>query len=90
MGLFNVLEKIFNGTEDFMIAVGNQHAKQIDQMTDEEIEKRFSKPAEEIRMKAETMQMQSEMMQMSKEKRMMEAEMRRMKQEQYEMNHNKK
>lgn len=90
MGFFNTLEKIFNGTEDFMIAVGNQHAKQIDQMTDEEIEKRFSKPAEEIRMKAETMQMQSEMMQMSKEKRMMEAEMRRMKQEQYEMNHNKK
>lgn len=90
MGFFNALEKIFNGTEDFMIAVGNQHAKQIDQMTDEEIEKRFSKSAEEIRMKAETMQMQSEMMQMSKEKRMMEAEMRRMKQEQYEMNHNKK
>lgn len=90
MGFFNTLEKIFNGTEDFMIAVGNQHAKQIDRMTDEEIEKRFSKPAEEIRMKAETMQMQSEMMQMSKEKRMMEAEMRRMKQEQYEMNHNKK
>lgn len=90
MGFSNTLEKIFNGTEDFMIAVGNQHAKQIDRMTDEEIEKRFSKPAEEIRMKAETMQMQSEMMQMSKEKRMMEAEMRRMKQEQYEMNHNKK
>lgn len=90
MGFFNTLEKIFNGTEDFMIAVGNQHAKQIDRMTDEEIEKRFSKPAEEIRMKAETMQMQSEMMQMSKEKRMMEAEMRQMKQEQYEMNHNKK
>ena len=38
MGFFNALEKIFNGTEDFMIAVGNQHAKQIDRMTDEEIE----------------------------------------------------
>lgn len=58
MGFFNALEKIFNGTEDFMIAVGNQHAKQIDRMTDEEIEKRFSKPAEEIRMKAETINQQ--------------------------------
>lgn len=89
MGLFDTLGKIFNGTEDFMIAVGNQHARQIDRMTDEEIEKRFSKPADEVRMNAEEMQMKAEMMQVNKEKRQMETEIRRMKQEQYEMNNKK-
>ncbi len=55
MGFLNTLEKVFNGVEDFMIKEGNRQANRIDRMTDEEIEKRFSKPADEIRMKAETM-----------------------------------
>lgn len=85
MGFFDILGKIFNGTEDFMIAAGNQYARRIDGMTDEEIEKRFSKPADEIRMQSERIQMQSERLQMEKEKREMDAEIRRIKQEQSEI-----
>ena len=90
MGFFDTLGKFYNGAVDFSIAVGNQHARRIDGMTDEEIEKRFSKPADKVRMDADILQMKCEEAQMQKEKREMEAEIRRMKQEQYEMNHNKK
>lgn len=89
MGFFDSLEKVFNGAETFMIAVGNQHARIIDGMTDEEIEKRYSKPADKVRMEAEILQAKCEMAQMGKEKRKMEDEIRRMKQEQSEMNDKK-
>lgn len=83
MGLFDIFTGIFNGVEDVMIFAANQHAKQVDNMTDQEVEKRFSKSADEVRMRAETLQMQSEILQMGKEQRMMENEIRRMKQEHY-------
>lgn len=89
MGLFDILSGIYNGVEDVAIFVGNQHAKQVNSMTDQEIEKKFSKPADEVRMRAETLQMKSEMLQMGKEQRMMENEIKRMKQEHYAMNNGK-
>lgn len=82
MGFWDTLEKVFNGAEDFIIAAGNQYARQIDKMTDEEIEKRYSKPADKVRMDADMLQMKSEMLQTKKEKREMQAEIMRMKQEQ--------
>ena len=89
MGFFDILGKIANGAEDFMIAAGNQYAKGIDRMSDEEIEKKYSKPADEVRMDADMLQMKCEKAQMLKEKREMEVEIRRLKQEQYEMNNKK-
>ena len=82
MGFFNTLGNIFYGVADFMIASGNQYAKKIDRMTDEEIEKQYSKSADEVRMDAEMLQMKCERLQMKKEEREMQVEIMRMKQEQ--------
>lgn len=82
MGFFDILEKVFDGVEDFMIASGNHYAKQVDRMTDEEIEKRYSKSADEVRANAEMIQANGEMLQMKREERKIQAEIMRMKQEQ--------
>lgn len=84
MGFFNTLGKIVYGVGDFVIELGNQYAKKINRMTDEEIEKRYSKSADEVRMDAEMVQMNCEMLQMKKEEREMQAEITWMKQEQHE------
>lgn len=89
MGFFDKLEKIIYGAGDLMAKVGEQTAKQINNKSDEELEKRHSISADEMRMKADMLQMKSEMWQMKKEEREMKAEIRRMKQEQYEMNNKK-
>ena len=85
MGFFDKLDKIIYGAGDLMAKVGEQTAKQINKMSDEELEKRHSISADEMRMKADMLQMQSEMWKMKKEEREMEAEIMRMKQERYEM-----
>lgn len=81
MGFFDILEKGFDGVEDFVIAAGNHFAKQVDRMTDEEIEKKYSKSADEVRANANMMQAKSELLQMKKEKRKIEAEIMQTKRE---------
>lgn len=55
MGFFDTLGKIVYGAGDIMAAVGEQTAKNIDNMTDEEIEKRHFKSAQMIRRDAAMM-----------------------------------
>ncbi len=77
MGFSNTLEKIYNGVVDFMITIGDQYARKIDRMTDEEIEKRYSKSAGEVRMNADILQVNGEMLQMKREECQMQAEIMR-------------
>lgn len=83
MGFSNILGKFYNGALDIMIAMGDQYAKNIDRMTDEEIEKRCSVPADEVRMKAEMLQSNGEMLRMKRDERKMQAEIMRMEQKNF-------
>ncbi|MBD5472829.1 MAG: hypothetical protein HDR20_08010 [Lachnospiraceae bacterium] len=80
MGFFDKLDKFINGTSDLIAKVGEQTAKQINNMSDEELDKRHSVSADEMRMKAAMLQVQSEMLKMKKEEREMQ-----MKKEEQEM-----
>ena len=74
MGFFDKLEKIIYGAGDLMAKVGEQTVKQINNKSDEELEKRHSVSADEMRMKAAMLQVQSEMLKTKKEEREMQAE----------------
>lgn len=73
MGFFETLDKVLDVTTDFLIKFGKHQERHIGRMTDEEIEKRYSKPAELVRAEAEISGYRAEMLEMRKE---MEKEMR--------------
>lgn len=60
MGFFDVLGKIVYGMCDFVATSATLNAQRLDRMTDEEIEKKYSKPADEVRMEADTLRSQAE------------------------------
>ncbi len=68
MGFFDIMEKIFYGTADFIFEAGNQYSKQVDRMTDEEIERRYSESVDEVRNRADALQSQAEIWKMKRNK----------------------
>lgn len=84
MGFIDFLNKNFIRAEDFLIKVGTQYSNKIDRMTDEQIEKRYSKPAKEIRTDAEILRMHAEGILMEREMAKLHTEIEQMKREQDE------
>lgn len=66
MGFFDTLEKIFYGAGDFIAEAGNQYSKQVDRMTDEEIEGKYSESVDEVRNRADTLRSQAEIWKMKR------------------------
>lgn len=73
MGFFETLEKAYDVTTDILIKAGKTKKRHIDRMTDEEIEKRYSKPAKLVRQEAATVGADAERLEMQKK---MEKEMK--------------
>lgn len=66
MGFFDVLGKIVDGTGDFLATAAIHNADRLDGMTDEEIERKYSKPADEVRMEAEMLRSKAEILKMKR------------------------
>ena len=81
MGFFDVLKKIAYGIGDFSATIMEYTAKDIDRMSDDEVEKKYSESAEIVRGKADMWRTQADMWQMKKEERKMRAEMSQMEEE---------
>lgn len=64
MGFFDALGKIFYGAGDFMATAAIHNANRLDGMDDEEIEKKYSKSADEVRMEAEMLRSKGEILKM--------------------------
>lgn len=67
MGVFDVLGKIVYGAGDFMATAAIHNANRLDRMTDEEIERGYSKPADEVRMDAEMLRSKAEILKMKRD-----------------------
>lgn len=67
MGFFDVLGKIVDGTGDFIATAAIHNANRLDRMTDEEIERKYSKPAVEVRMDAEMLRSKAEILKMKRD-----------------------
>ena len=66
MGFFDVLGKVFYRASDFLATAAIQHANRLDGMDDEEIERRYSKSADEVRMEAEILRSKAEILKMKR------------------------
>lgn len=74
MGLFDVLGKGLFGVMDLTAKLLTLQADKIDQMSDEEIEKKFSKDADLMRAEVEQGRMQAEMWQIKRDEMEMQKE----------------
>lgn len=74
MGLFDVLGKGLFGVLDLTAKLLTLQADKIDQMSDEEIEQKFSKDADLMRAEAEQGRMQAEMWQIKRDEMEMQKE----------------
>lgn len=66
MGFFDVLGKIVYGAGDFLATAAIQNANRLDGMDDEEIERKYSKSADEVRMEAEILRSKAEILKMKR------------------------
>lgn len=67
MGFFDVLGKIVYGAGDFIATAAIHNANRLDGMDDEEIEKRYSKSADEVRMEADMLRSKAEILKMKRD-----------------------